>query len=86
MRPSGLPYRMRVTGGRGGSITEVNDVTTEKDMRGMKTGELAEEARRTGIKNIEQMNKSQLMDAVNKGRQQQPGRQRQARSSRGRSR
>lgn len=46
-------------------------MTTQKEMRGMKTGELAEEARRAGIKDVEQMNKTQLMDAVNKGRQQQ---------------
>lgn len=55
-------------------------MTTQKDPREMKTGELAEEARRAGVKNVEQMNKSELLDTISKGKQQQ------AKSGQGRSR
>lgn len=57
---------------------------TDKNLRQMKTGEVAERARQAGVQNVEQMNKQQLVQAVSQARPQQ-GRAQQGRSQKGRS-
>jgi hypothetical protein len=47
----------------------------EKDPRQMTTGEVAEMARRAGVKGVEQMNKEEMLRAMGKGapKSAQPG-------------
>lgn len=60
-------------------ITEVRQVT-DKNLRQKTTGEVAEQARRSGVQNVERMNKQQMMQAMSQSQGRGGRSQQQARS------
>jgi hypothetical protein len=58
---------------------EVRQVT-DKNLRQKRTGEVADQARRSGVQNVEQMNKQQMIQAMSQGQGRGGRSQQQARS------